>query len=249
MEPSSTHIACITNMSLTIHDDIKREVLDKEQKIVPHRRVVEGVQDGGRSAIGSCGEAVRLDISTLVQSALKLQLTGTRLPCVWLLLLPELLQSLLLLLLLLLLRFSASARLCAECSHCTISFGFLSLCFPISHLLPLRLYDGPVRPRLHREPLRPPFWLLARFVDGLAPSACVVRRPHGSTMRSSTVSCVYSTHRSPLALNSFPSFVQRIFLALSSLLFLRTPPGPELSFLLPFAPPEPSLLPLALPEL
>ena len=47
----------------------------------------------------------------------------------------------------------------------------------------------------------------------------------------STMSCVYSTHQSHLVLNSFPSFLQRIFLALSPLLFLRVPPKPELLFL------------------
>ena len=94
---------------------------------------------------------------------------------------------------------------------------------------------------------RLPFWLLARFVDGLAPSACVVRRPYGSTMRSSTMSCVYSTHHILRALNSFPSLLQRISLALSSLIFLRALPGPQPLFLL-FALPEHSLLSLALPE-
>ena len=67
-----------------------------------------------------------------------------------------------------------------------------------------------------------------------------------------------STHHSLLALNSFPSFLQCILLALSSLLFLRAPPGPELFFLpflaplalslLSLTPPEPLLLSLALPE-
>ena len=42
-------------------------------------------------------------------------------------------------------------------------------------------------------PVRLPFWLLATFVDGRAPSANVVRCPHGSSKRFSTKSCVYST--------------------------------------------------------
>ena len=74
------------------------------------------------------------------------------------------------------------------------------------------------RPYRHPEPVRLLFWLLARFVDGVATSAGVVRRPHGSPMRSSTMSCVYSTHHSPLALNSFPSFLQRILLCVVSTL-------------------------------
>ena len=109
-------------------------------------------------------------------------------------------------------------------------------------LLSLGPGSGSLQPYRHRKPVRLPFWLLARFVDGLAPSACVVRCPHGSTKRSSTTSCVCSTHHSLLALNSFLSFLQRILLALSSLLFLRAPPGPELVFPLPIAPPEPFLL-------
>ena len=73
------------------------------------------------------------------------------------------------------------------------------------------------------------------------------------------MSCVYSTHPSLLALNSFPSSLQRISLALSSLLLHRALPGPQLLFLLPalpepfsfllLAPPEPSSLPLAPPAL
>ena len=51
--------------------------------------------------------------------------------------------------------------------------------------------------------------LLARFVDGLAQSACVVRCQRGSTRRFSTKSCVYSTHHFLRALHSFPSLFQR----------------------------------------
>ena len=93
-----------------------------------------------------------------------------------------------------------------------------------------------------------PFWLLARFVNVLAPSACVVRCPHGSTMRFSTMSCVHSTHHILSALNSFPSLLQRISLALLPLLLFHALPGPQPLFLL-VAPPEHSLLSLALPEL
>ena len=70
----------------------------------------------------------------------------------------------------------------------------------------------------------------------VAPSARWVRCQHGSTRRFSTMSCVYSTHHFLRALNSFPSLLQRISLALSSLLAL-----PEL-LLFSLAPPEPSLL-------
>ena len=85
--------------------------------------------------------------------------------------------------------------------------------FSISHPQPLRLSSGSLRPCRHREPVRLPFWLLARFVDALAPFACAVRCPHGSTMRFSTKSCVYSTHHSLHALNSLRSWLQRISLA------------------------------------
>ena len=70
----------------------------------------------------------------------------------------------------------------------------------------------------------------------------------GPTKYLSTMSCVCSTHHALLALNSFPSCLQRILLALSFLLFPHAPPGPELFFLLPFPPPEPLLSLLALPE-
>ena len=91
--------------------------------------------------------------------------------------------------------------------------------------LPLRQGSGSLRPCRHREPVRLPSWLLAMFVDGLAPSAYVVRCPHGSTQHFATMSCVCSTHHSLRASNSFSS-LQRILLALSSLLFLRATPGP-----------------------
>ena len=128
-----------------------------------------------------------------------------------------------------------SAARCAECFRCTVCSVFLFFLFFATSLpLPLRLGSGSLRPCRHRGPVRPPFWLIARFVDGLAPSACMVRHPYGSTMRSSTMSCVYSTHHFLRALNSFSSLLQRITLALSSLL-LRAHPGP---FLLLSAPPE-----------
>ena len=88
---------------------------------------------------------------------------------------------------------------------------FLFFPSPISLLLPRQ-------PFLSRALPARLLWLLARLVDGLAPSACVVRCPQGSTMRFSTMSCVFSTHRFLHALNSLPSLLQRIPLALSSLL-------------------------------
>ena len=100
-----------------------------------------------------------------------------------------------------------SVARCAECFHCTVCSVFVFfLFFPTSHPLPLRQNSGSLRPCHRREPVRLPFWLLARFVDGLTPSACVVRCPHGSTMRFSTMSCVHSTHHSR-GLNSFPSLL------------------------------------------
>ena len=123
--------------------------------------------------------------------------------------------------------------------HCTVSSVFLFFLFsPISPPLPLRRSSGSLRRCHHREPVRLLFWLLARFVDALAPSASVVRCPHGSTMRFSTMSCVYSTRGSLHALNLFPSVLQRISLALPSLLLHRALKGPQLLFPL-FAPPEP----------
>ena len=72
-------------------------------------------------------------------------------------------------------------------------------------------------------------------------------------MRFSTMPCVYSTHHFLHALNSLPSLLQRISLALSSL--LRAPPGlqlliPELFFhsLDLLARSEHSLLSLAVPD-
>ena len=103
---------------------------------------------------------------------------------------------------------------------------------PFLSPLPLRLRSGSFRPCHCLEPVRLLFWLLARFIGGCAPSACVVRCPHGSTMRSATMSCVYSTHHSLHALNSLPSQLQRILFALSSLLLLRALLGPQLLFLL-----------------
>ena len=89
---------------------------------------------------------------------------------------------LLLLLLRLRLRCLAGAALCAECCHCTVCSVFLFFLFSLSPPLPFRLC-GSLRPYRHREPVRLPSWLLARFVHGLVPSACVVHCPHGSTMR------------------------------------------------------------------
>ena len=83
------------------------------------------------------------------------------------------------------------------------------------------------QPCRHREPVRLPFWLLATFFDGLAPSASVVRCPRGSTKRFSTTSCVCSTRRFRCALNSLPPSLQRVLLALSSLL------DPSLQLVLP----------------
>ena len=123
------------------------------------------------------------------------------------------LRLLLLLLLLGLLRLRSGRRRAVCCFLFSPSFlapnFFLLLC------LLLCLFGkalGSLRPRHCLEPVRLLFWLLARLVDGLAPSACAVRCSHGSTMRFSTMSCVYSTHRSLHALN-FPSWLQRISLA------------------------------------
>ena len=78
----------------------------------------------------------------------------------------------------------------AECFHCVVWSVFLLVSFPISPPLPLQPSSGSLRPCRHRAPVRLPFWLLAMFVDGLAPSVSVVRCPHGSSKRSSTTSCV-----------------------------------------------------------
>ena len=108
-----------------------------------------------------------------------------------------------------------------------------------------------VHPRLSLCLFR--YWLLAKFVDGPAPSACVVRRPYGSTMCFSTMSCVYSTHHFLPALNSFPSLFQRISLAQENihffLLLFLSPLFLRLSRLLRsplllHAPPSLSFLPL-----
>ena len=147
---------------------------------------------------------------------------------------------LLLLLLQLQLRCLAGAARCAECFHCTVlSLLLFFLFFTISPPLPLRQDSGFLEWCHRRMPVRLPFWLLARFVDALAPSACAVRCTHGSNKRFSTKSCVYSTHHFLRALNSLPFLLQRISLALSSLVLLRAPPGPELLLLPCFAPPEP----------
>ena len=54
-------------------------------------------------------------------------------------------------------------------------------------------------------PVRLPFWLLATFVDGrLAPSASVVRCPHGSTKRFSTMPCALSAHKLSRFRNTLP---------------------------------------------
>ena len=169
----------------------------------------------------------------IASALLRLQLPFLlRLPRSWLLLLLWLLL--------------ASGLLGAQCFHC-IALSFSLSSSPRLPPLPLRQNSGSLRPCLRREPVRLPFWLLARFVDGLAPSACVVRRPYGSTTRSSTMSCVSSTHHFLHALNMFPSMFQRHSLALSPLLLLRALLGPRLLFLL-YAPPEHSLLSLALLE-
>ena len=80
---------------------------------------------------------------------------------------------------------------------CCFLFSPLSLAL-ISPFLPLR----PVRSRALLALLS---WLLATLVDGLAPSAGVVRCPHGPTMRFATMSCVCSTRHFLRTLNSFPS--------------------------------------------
>ena len=82
--------------------------------------------------------------------------------------------------------------------------------FPISLPLPLVQNSGSPQPCRHREP-----------------SACVVCCPHGSIMRFSTMPCVlFDTSFSSCV--EFASFfwLQRISLALSSLLLLRALPGP-----------------------
>ena len=178
-----------------------------------------------------------INASFIANALLRLQLP-------FLLLLPRSL----LLLWLLLLRCQAGAARCERCCFLLFWFSLAPMSFfSTSPPLPLRLGSGSLRPCRHHKPVRLPFWLLARFVDGLAPFACVVRCSHGSTMRFSTMSCVYSTHRSLHALN-FPSWLQRISLAMSTLLLIRALPGPQPLFPL-LAPLEPLLLSLALPAL
>ena len=77
----------------------------------------------------------------------------------------------------------ANGLLGAKCFHCIALSVSLPFFFPTSPPLLLRQGSGSLRPCHRREPVRLPFWLLARFVGGLAPSACVVRRPYESTMR------------------------------------------------------------------
>ena len=60
-------------------------------------------------------------------------------------------------------------------------------------------------PRLHLEPVRRLFWLLARLGAFPWRCACVARCQHGSTMRCATMSCVCATRGTPRALNSLPS--------------------------------------------
>ena len=86
--------------------------------------------------------------------------------------------------------------------------------------LPLRLSGSP-------EPVRLLFWLLARFVDGLAPSACVVRCRHGSTMRFATMSCVCSIRGSRHSHALKSHLLQRISLALFSLFLPHAPLAPS----------------------
>ena len=71
--------------------------------------------------------------------------------------------------------------------------SFSSFSPPISPLPPLRLDVESLRLRL--GPLRPLFWLLARPCAFLWRCACQIHHRSGSTMISSTMSCVCSTHR------------------------------------------------------
>ena len=82
-------------------------------------------------------------------------------------------------LLLLRLRCLEGAQPCAECFHCTVLFclSLLSFLLHFSPLCLFRLSSGSLRPSHCLEPVRLLLWLLARSVDGLAPSACVVRCP------------------------------------------------------------------------
>ena len=142
---------------------------------------------------------------------------------------------------------------CACCRRCCCGCLYLLLeveggrqsvgcCFLFSPLSPVLISPFlSLRPVLSRALPARLSWLLATLFDGLAPSVCVGRCPYGPTKRLSTMSWVYSTQHYLRALNSLPSLLQRIPLALSSLLFHRALPGPQLLFLL-FAPPELFLL-------
>ena len=57
--PPSMHMAVNRRHLFIIHNEIKREVLDEEQTIVPQCRTVEDAQDNVPNAIGSCGAPVR----------------------------------------------------------------------------------------------------------------------------------------------------------------------------------------------
>ena len=73
-----------------------------------------------------------------------------------------------------------------------------SLCpFSISPPLSLRLDVGSLRPQHHREPVRLPFRLLARFCASLWRCACSIRGLSASTRLLSSTSYVCSTHRCP----------------------------------------------------
>ena len=98
---------------------------------------------------------------------------------------------------------------CGRCStRCSVlsALSSLSVCLSvfstISPVLPLRLDVGPLRHRLHLEPVRRLLWLLARLGAFPWRCACVARCQHGSTMRCATMSCVCSTRGTPRALNS-----------------------------------------------
>ena len=119
-------------------------------------------------------------------------------------------------------RCSCCCGCCGCCSGCSGKVednvqvvAFSSLRFPLLPFLPFSSCDPFCLARL---PARLS-WLLATLFDGLAPSVGVGRCPYGPTRRFSTMSCVYSTHPSLRALNSFPSSLQRISLALPPLFF------------------------------
>ena len=121
------------------------------------------------------------------------------------------------------------------------------LVLPCSHFfllhslpLPLRLSPGSLRPYHHREPVRLPFWLLAIFVDGLAPSACVVRCPRIHHAFRHHVMCLFDTLFSSCIgfLLCFPPWPQLLCLLVAPPeLFLLSPDfvaRPEHSLLLLF---------------